>query len=1078
MAFSGSGAGTSGDPYQITTIEQLNEMRDSLSSFYKLMNDLDFNDDASYSNSSNKSTYTTGAGWVPVGTSATAFSGGLDGDGHTIDNLFIVRTSDYTGFFGNVQGNSLVIKDLYLTNINISGRGYCGGLFGNGGSSSNTGNISNVHVTGTVTITSTDYNFYVGGFGGGYVRGTFIIENCSFEGTLAAPYAYAVGGFCNQIEGTVRFCKSSATITNGMNGGSCGAFVSTVTSSGRVQDCYSYGGNVQRVSGASLSGLSSFCRYNNQGKIINCFTTTPVTYLSGTPPTNVGFCHQVTTGGNYEDVDNFFDTEETAQSTTSGSAKGRTTAQMQNILNYTDEDYPSASQGVSTPWDIVSEDSYVDETWFIATGEYPKLSWEFVEDTTQEFSFSEDILISDSQSLSLGFFSFSESLEFSESFEYIDPVLRFAEDISLTDDGYFTENKFSFSEGISISDLVELIEPQSFEFSEGISFTDNISHAISAPYGIKILSYNPLIFVSGITSIKIVKVDTTDPENPVHTVYNIPSATSVNDIFYSGTTNRIYVSCGDGEIVSIDADDLDSQLVIDLSDADDIFGISFANDYGVLVGSTTDATGELYLLDDRDYSFGDCELYAIATKHLYGDCSFFITEKVYGDCECVALRVNTDNYGDCFFACYPSVITPIKVSDFVVYLDGVQLGDTDINLESIIITHGDSQKSQASFILNRKHDDLDYTLGGDYKQITGQNTVRITILGQEEFVGKISSINCNYETTFENVDIVVLGDVKEYSFKTVNLSLPSVNGKLGLYEVLVQKPRIENPYIDPNEESPAYYKGVSVDMGETITQVVSRWRVFDSTGSIAEKIEDGSFVADQNWTYFWSVSARKFGVFTLGQTSSIYIPYIGTSLSPVSSDLWSLTNVAHYKQRVFEDKVESNGTFTVGEAPFKSVSAQSGVLNTTYRWSDEPNGMFSIKDESYDYTNYAVRVANAEYQKMLNINGDILPITSCSLKLTVDSYLYNQLKPLTRVNVENTTRTGIYKNNNGFPVAIKSITISANDRSVSIEADNKKSQIELDTIDATLPDPDNFITSEKRIFLHPKTDMKTFLEVE
>jgi hypothetical protein len=44
-AFSGSGAGTSGDPYQITSWAELNETNDDLTAYYVLTTNLDASDD-------------------------------------------------------------------------------------------------------------------------------------------------------------------------------------------------------------------------------------------------------------------------------------------------------------------------------------------------------------------------------------------------------------------------------------------------------------------------------------------------------------------------------------------------------------------------------------------------------------------------------------------------------------------------------------------------------------------------------------------------------------------------------------------------------------------------------------------------------------------------------------------------------------------------------------------------------------------------------------------------------------------------------------------------------------------------
>lgn len=44
ISFSGNGSGTEADPYQITTVEQLQEMNDELDAHYILMNDIDASD--------------------------------------------------------------------------------------------------------------------------------------------------------------------------------------------------------------------------------------------------------------------------------------------------------------------------------------------------------------------------------------------------------------------------------------------------------------------------------------------------------------------------------------------------------------------------------------------------------------------------------------------------------------------------------------------------------------------------------------------------------------------------------------------------------------------------------------------------------------------------------------------------------------------------------------------------------------------------------------------------------------------------------------------------------------------------
>ncbi|HYE81763.1 MAG TPA: S-layer homology domain-containing protein [Clostridia bacterium] len=115
-----AGDGSEGNPYQITKLEHLNNIRNYLDKHFILMNDLDFNDNASYLNPDNKTTWTTGSGWLPMATNGyTPFIGSLNGNEHLINGLYINRNGDsYTGLFGYNGG---LIKKLGLTNVNITG---------------------------------------------------------------------------------------------------------------------------------------------------------------------------------------------------------------------------------------------------------------------------------------------------------------------------------------------------------------------------------------------------------------------------------------------------------------------------------------------------------------------------------------------------------------------------------------------------------------------------------------------------------------------------------------------------------------------------------------------------------------------------------------------------------------------------------------------------------------------------------------------------------------------------------------------------------------------------------------------
>lgn len=108
----------------IYTLEQLQAMKDDLTADYELMNDID---------ASATSGWNGGAGWEPVGSYTTPFSGSFDGRGFTISNLTINRpTTDRCGFFGYTSNdyNNVFISNLKLENINYVVDDFSGALVG------------------------------------------------------------------------------------------------------------------------------------------------------------------------------------------------------------------------------------------------------------------------------------------------------------------------------------------------------------------------------------------------------------------------------------------------------------------------------------------------------------------------------------------------------------------------------------------------------------------------------------------------------------------------------------------------------------------------------------------------------------------------------------------------------------------------------------------------------------------------------------------------------------------------------------------------------------------------------------
>ena len=187
-AFSGAGNGSSINPFQITNCTQLQEMNSNLSKDYLIMNEINCSDTVNWNG---------GKGFLPIGnqTNETVgfydfsanFSGNLNGQYHTISNLYINRSSTILNgliaYSNTAPSNTL--KNINLLNISITGGNYTGGLIGAGDV-----NIINCSVSGIVN----GGNFLTGGIIG-YGVVTYI-ENSSYFGIVTGNAG--VGGLVGE----------------------------------------------------------------------------------------------------------------------------------------------------------------------------------------------------------------------------------------------------------------------------------------------------------------------------------------------------------------------------------------------------------------------------------------------------------------------------------------------------------------------------------------------------------------------------------------------------------------------------------------------------------------------------------------------------------------------------------------------------------------------------------------------------------------------------------------------------------------------------------------------------------------
>jgi hypothetical protein len=334
------GNGTEENPYQIADWYHLDNVRNYLSSYFILTNDLD----------SNSIGYTElasvianeGKGWQPIGTIAVndAFVGSFDGQGYEIRDLFINRSGESdVGLFGVVEEGGVIENVGVAANGNVVGNGDVGVLVGK-----NEGNVSSSYCTGNVTG-----NLNIGGLVG-----------WNFGGTVTDSYSTGsvtgldnVGGLVGWNTGTTSNSYAIGSVTGNTSvGGLAGKNAGTASNSYAT-------GNV--TGDDNVGGLVG--KNDNTGTVSNSYATGNVAgelHVGGLMGRNQG-----------TESNSFWDTETSGQANSDGGT-GKTTEEMKDISTFS---------GAS--WNIVIVDNADDRntgyTWNIVdTVTYPFLSWQSV----------------------------------------------------------------------------------------------------------------------------------------------------------------------------------------------------------------------------------------------------------------------------------------------------------------------------------------------------------------------------------------------------------------------------------------------------------------------------------------------------------------------------------------------------------------------------------------------------------------------------------------------------------------------------------------------------------------------------
>lgn len=266
----------------IRTAADLDRMRHNLSGNYRLMNNIDLTD---ATGTVGGDYYNSGAGWSPIGSVSTPFTGTFNGGGYTITGLTINRpTQGHCGLFGCL-GPGAIVKNVTLANADVTGLENVGPLCGE-----SFGYLYNCHATNpTVEAVSGADADDVGGLVGDN-DGTMVL--CTVTGGTVSG-CYDVGGLVGDNDAVIMFCRSSADVDGaetGDIGGLAGdnkGYKENVPLSDRINRGIIYNsyatGNVTSTNklGRDPAGdIGGLVGDNKGGSLVNCWATGNVTGLN------------------------------------------------------------------------------------------------------------------------------------------------------------------------------------------------------------------------------------------------------------------------------------------------------------------------------------------------------------------------------------------------------------------------------------------------------------------------------------------------------------------------------------------------------------------------------------------------------------------------------------------------------------------------------------------------------------------------------------------------------------------------------------------------------------------------------
>ena len=207
--------------------------------------------------------------WIPIGNDNYRWEGKMDGQGHTISNLYIKTAQNYVGLFGFTDGatiQDLIFDNAKVENVNTTGTNtsYTGILAGKAYGDS-PAHIKGIKTTNNCTVIGQNDT------GGIVGRAKINLENC--ENRSSVKGTGSVGGIAgDSFERNIKRCTNYGTVEN--DGSYIGGIIGYAYETS-IEDCANYGkitstgwfvGGIAGLANSSVQNVFSYGDVTNTNK--------------------------------------------------------------------------------------------------------------------------------------------------------------------------------------------------------------------------------------------------------------------------------------------------------------------------------------------------------------------------------------------------------------------------------------------------------------------------------------------------------------------------------------------------------------------------------------------------------------------------------------------------------------------------------------------------------------------------------------------------------------------------------------------------------------------------------------------